>query len=360
MRGGRPGGERPLLRARGLRRVYRGSGGLFRRSGPEIVAVADVSLEIRRGEALGLVGESGCGKSTTARLLVGLERPTSGSVVFDGRPISELEGRALRSFRRRAQIVFQDPYGSLNPRLTVGDAIREPLQVHDIARGAAAARRVGELLGRVGLRPDDAARYPHQFSGGQRQRIGIARALAVEPELLVADEPVSALDVSVQAQILNLLLDLKEELDLTLVFIAHDLAVVRHVAGRVAVMYRGRIVEEGPAGPLFERPLHPYTRSLLAAAPRLGVSRAGGAAEAPGAATGPTAPGGEEGSRPAPGARRGERRGCPYYARCDHPEKDAACLESVPGLEEKRPRRHARCIKQLRAVSGFAPEASAP
>ena len=321
------GGE-ALLEGRGLRKVFRSGGGFLGGSGRAVTAVADVSLSLRAGETLALVGESGCGKSTTARLLLRLEEADAGRVLFRGRPLDGMSTRELRDYRRRVQPVFQDPFGSLNPRLTVGDTLREALSVHDIARGEEGRRRAGELLATVGLEPADAARHPHEFSGGQRQRIGIARALAVEPEVLIADEPVSALDVSVQAQILNLLAELRQRLGLSMLFIAHDLAVVRQVADRVAVMYLGRVVETGPTEELFSDPLHPYTRALLAAVPR----------PRPGAREGRAVLAGEAGGDVPEG-------GCPFHPRCPHPEKDAACLEAVPALEEKRGGRHARCVK---------------
>ena len=233
----------------------------------DIRAVDDVSFEIRRGETLGLVGESGCGKSTVGRALLRLYRPSAGRIVFDGREITNLREGELRPLRRRMQIVFQDPFASLNPRHSVGRIVGEPLRVHGLARGRAAGRRVGELLEIVGLPQDAASRYPHEFSGGQRQRIGLARAIALNPDFVVADEPVSALDVSIQAQIINLLEDLQEQFDLTYLFIAHDLAVVRHISDRVAVMYLGTIVEISPADELYDDPLHPYTISLLSAVP---------------------------------------------------------------------------------------------
>ena len=234
----------------------------------QVRAVDGLSFELFRGETLALVGESGCGKSTTARLVLRLIDPTAGTVRFEGADITTLRGDAMRKLRRRMQIVFQDPFASLNPRMTVAEILEEPLIVHRIGDGAARRARVAELLGLVGLASYHAGRYPHEFSGGQRQRIGIARALAVEPALVVCDEPVSALDVSIQAQVVNLLKDLQVRLGLSYLFIAHDLAVVKHVADRVAVMYLGRIVEIGPKDAVFANPRHPYTRVLLSAIPR--------------------------------------------------------------------------------------------
>ncbi|MDE2005965.1 MAG: ABC transporter ATP-binding protein [Rhodospirillales bacterium] len=260
----------PLLEARNLARRFAVRRGLiFARQVGEVAAVDDVSFTLARGETLGIVGESGSGKSTTARLVLRLIEPSAGSVLLDGTDITALDGAALRHLRRRMQMVFQDPFASLDPRQTVGDIIAEPLRLHRPDSAAAQRARVADLLRLVGLATDQAGRYPHEFSGGQRQRIGIARALAAEPELIVCDEPVSALDVSIQAQVLNLLRDLQDRLGIAYLFITHDLAVVRHVAHRIAVMRAGRIVETGPAEALFAAPADPYTRRLLAAMPEI-------------------------------------------------------------------------------------------
>ena len=256
-----------LLVAEEIVKHYPLRGGLFSRRSGAVRAVDGVSFAIGRGETLGLVGESGCGKTTVARLVLRLEVPTAGRVLFDGTDLLALPPRALRAKRRELQIVFQDPMSSLNPRMTVGEILAEPLRVHRIASGAALDARVVELLEQVGIPPGWRSRYPHEFSGGQRQRIGVARAIALGPRLVVCDEAVSALDVSVQAQVLNLLLELRERLGLAYLFISHDLSVVRHVSDRVAVMYLGQIVEEAPTAALFETPAHPYTRALLSAIP---------------------------------------------------------------------------------------------
>jgi peptide/nickel transport system ATP-binding protein len=256
-----------LLEVRDLKKHYPIRRGVFRRQVGAVKAVDGISFAVRKGETLGLVGESGCGKSTTGEAILHLEAPTAGQVLFEGRDVTALNGNQLRELRRHMQIIFQDPYSSLNPRYTVGSIIAEGLHIHNIGTSEEREQRVAELMRLVGLNPYLASRYPHEFSGGQRQRIGIARALATGPSFIVADEPISALDVSIQAQIVNLLEDLKEELGLTYLFIAHDLSMVRYISDRVAVMYLGRIVELGQRDDVFERALHPYTRALQSAAP---------------------------------------------------------------------------------------------
>ncbi|WP_118133074.1 ABC transporter ATP-binding protein [Oceanicella sp. SM1341] len=293
--------------------------GLLRRQVGAVQAVSDVSFSVKAGETLAIVGESGCGKSTTGRALLRLLEPSAGSVKLDGEEITALPPSRLRAARRQMQMVFQDPFGSLNPRMTVREILVEPMVLHGIASGERAEARVSELLRTVGLAPYHAERYPHEFSGGQRQRICIARALATRPRLIVCDEPVSALDVSVQAQIVNLLQDLQREFGLTYVFISHDLAVVRHIANRVAVMYLGRIVEEAETSALFADPRHPYTRALIAAAPR----------PAPGAVTGREAVRGDAPSALNPPS------GCAFHPRC--PLATERCRTERP---------------ELRAVSG--------
>jgi oligopeptide/dipeptide ABC transporter ATP-binding protein len=307
----------PLVEVEHLVKVFRTGGGLFG-ARHAVRAVERVSFNISRGETVGLVGESGSGKTTLGRLLLRLLEPTSGTVRFDGVDLFTLDGSSLRALRQRLQIVFQDPSGSLNPRMTVGAAVREPMIVHRIVRGAQADERVAALFREVGLDPSYMTAYPHELSGGQRQRVGIARALSVEPECIVLDEPVSALDVSVQAQVLNLLAELKERRGLTYLFIAHDLAVVRQLADRVAVMYFGKLMELARAGALYEQPLHPYTTSLLSAAPAPDPNREQQRLVLKGET--PSA------HRPPPG--------CVFHPRCPHPKKDARCSSEPPVLDK--------------------------
>ena len=318
-----------ILEVLNLVKHFTVGGGVF--GGPRgiVRAVDGVSFVLHRGETLGLVGESGCGKTTTGRCILQLERPTSGAVIFEGRDLTTLDQAALRPVRRKIQVIFQDPYSSLNPRMTIGQMIAEPLAVHGIVSDSAArAARVQDLLQRVGLLPLHARRYPHELSGGQRQRVGIARALAMEPSLIICDEPVSALDVSIQAQIINLLEDLQADLGLTYLFIAHDLAVVRHISDRVAVMYLGKIVEVAERKALYDDPLHPYTRALLAAVPipdpELEARRQrvvlGGEVPSP--------------LNPPPG--------CVFHPRC--PIAIERCRAEVPELRAIRPGHWAACI----------------
>lgn len=256
----------PLLEVKNLRKSFRVSGSLGQ-SASKLVAVDDVSFNLQQGETLGLVGESGCGKSTTGKLIMQLQKADQGQVLFHGTELTELSAGRMRPYRRQLQMIFQDPFSSLNPRMTVGAILSEPLIIHKLARGKQIRERIIELLEKVGLTAEHENRYPHEFSGGQRQRVGIARALAVEPELIIADEPVSALDLSVQAQILNLLQEIQQQHNLSYLFIAHDLAVIEHVSDRVAVMYLGRIVELTGADQLYQNPRHPYTEALLNAVP---------------------------------------------------------------------------------------------
>ncbi|HEX2515294.1 MAG TPA: oligopeptide/dipeptide ABC transporter ATP-binding protein [Chloroflexota bacterium] len=300
---------------------------IFQRKVGAVRAVDGLSFSIRKGETMGLVGESGCGKSTTGRAILQLHRPTSGTVQFEGVELTRLKGEPLRKMRRQMQMIFQDPYASLNPRMTVGSIIGEPLDIHNLARGKEKQQRVEELLRVVGLNPYFANRYPHEFSGGQRQRIGIARALAVNPSFIVCDEPISALDVSIQAQIINLLEELQDEFGLTYLFIAHDLSVVRHISDRIAVMYLGKIVEVADRLELYENPLHPYTKALLSAVPIPDptIERKRERIILTGDVPSPVAP----------------PPGCRFHTRC--PLADTICREQEPEFREVTPGHWAAC-----------------
>jgi oligopeptide/dipeptide ABC transporter ATP-binding protein len=319
-----------ILEVRDLVKHFEVGGGLFGGPPGVVKAVDGVSFGIRRGETLGLVGESGCGKTTTGRCILQLERPTSGQVIFEGRDLTKLGQVELRAVRRRVQVIFQDPYSSLNPRMTVGQIITEPLGVHGIVpERRAREARMKSLLDRAGLLPAMALRYPHELSGGQRQRVGIARALAMEPSLIVCDEPVSALDVSIQAQIINLLEELQAEFGLTYLFVAHDLSVVRHISDRVAVMYLGKIVEITDRKSLYDNPQHPYTKALLSAVPIPDPVVEAGRER--------TVLGGEVPSPLNPPA------GCVFHTRCPIAIDD--CRLAVPELREIRPEHRVACIR---------------
>jgi peptide/nickel transport system ATP-binding protein len=316
----------PLLRVVNLVKHFPIGGGWIKRPTATVKAVDGVSLEIERGETLGLVGESGCGKSTLGRVIIRLLDATSGEVYLEDSPdLTSLSMRQMLPYRRRVQMIFQDPYSSLNPRLTIGSTIAEPLSIHGLAKGRR-AERVAELLESVGLPRDAARRYPHEFSGGQRQRVGVARALAVEPSLIIADEPVSALDVSIQAQMINLLRDLQRDLGLAFRFIAHDLSVVGHMSRRVAVMYLGKIVELGPRASVLVEPLHPYTEALLQAVPKMDPDSGRSRVVLEGDVPSPIDP---------PG-------GCPFHPRC--PKAMPECATTVPPFREHRPGHWAACL----------------
>jgi len=317
----------PLVQAHGLGRNFPMRQGLLGRP-RDVWAVRDVELTVARGETLGVVGESGCGKSTLGRMMMGLDTPTTGSVEFDGRDLADVKGGERRRLARRMQMVFQDPFGSLDPRRSVGAQIADGLRIHNIVPSDKIAEEVLRLTEQVGLSPESVRRRPHEFSGGQRQRVAIARALATRPDFIVADEPVSALDVSIQAQVVNLLMDLRQDLDLAMLFISHDLHVVRHLCNRIVVMYLGRIVEEGPAAKVFGTPAHPYTRALLESTPSLEPRHAAlGDRVLPGELPSPMNP----------------PSGCPFRTRC--PIAEPACAQAVPPLTPQEDGWRAACIK---------------
>jgi peptide/nickel transport system ATP-binding protein len=314
----------PLIRIEGLKKAFPIKAGVFQRTVAQVRAVDGVDLEIRRGETLGLVGESGCGKTTIGRLLLRLIDPSAGRIIYDGTDITELKGKDLKPYRRKMQVVFQDPFASLDPRQLVGDSIGEGLRIHDIGTSAERRKKVSDMMDLVGLQPYHADRYPHEFSGGQRQRIGIARALVLEPEVIVCDEPVSALDVSIQAQVLNLLKSLQKEFGLTYLFIAHNLGVVEHISDRVAVMYLGRVAELTNREQLYRDPRHPYTMALMSAIPLPDPTSKRRRIILTGDVPSPVNP----------------PEGCNFHPRCwlrNHLDQPDACSSDVPSLADPTP-----------------------
>lgn len=326
----------PLLQVHDLSKHY-GGRSLFGRGSLPVRAVDGVDLEVGSGETFGLVGESGCGKSTLGRCIARLEDPTAGRIIFEGADIAALPKAQLRQLRRNVQVVFQDPYASLNPRKTVGSILSEAFRIHGLHPRAQWRARVAELLETVGLQADHADRYPHEFSGGQRQRICIARALSLRPKLIIADEPVSALDVSVQAQVLNLMMSLQRSFGLSYLFISHDLRVVRHITQRLAIMYLGRIVEIGETRKIYQAPLHPYSKSLLSAVPQIDRRRNDGRMILRGELPSPSNP----------------PSGCTFHPRC--PRRGPECDTRIPLLREMAPGRHVACHYPLDAAVGAAP-----
>jgi oligopeptide transport system ATP-binding protein len=317
----------PLLKVENLTKSFPIYGGVFSREVASVRAVQGVSFEINRGETLGLVGESGCGKSTLGRCIIRLHDPTTGKIIYDGKDITSITGEELRDMRKKMQIIFQDPFASLNPRMTIGTILEEPLIIHNLYESPKDRQdRIHELLDLVGLRREHLNRYPHEFSGGQRQRVGIARSLAVNPELIVCDEPVSALDVSIQAQVINLLMELQQKLGLTYIFIAHDLKVVEHVSTKVAVMYLGKIVEMAEAEDLYRNPMHPYTKALMSAIPTPDPHRKEDRIILTGDVPSPINP----------------PSGCHFHPRC--PSAIEACKSTAPTLIEKTKNHVASCI----------------
>jgi peptide/nickel transport system ATP-binding protein len=324
-------GHQPILRVKGIKKYFPVRRGFLQRVIGYVKAVDDVNLEVQPGETLGLVGESGCGKSTLGRSILRLVEPTAGTIEFDGRDITKLGRSAMKPIRADMQMIFQDPVGSLNPRMSVGDIVGEGLLVHGMKKRAEREKITRDMLRRVGLRPEYANRYPHEFSGGQRQRIGIARALALSPKLIIADEPVSALDVSIQSQVLNLLVDLRQEFGLTYIFVAHNLAVVAYISDRVAVMYLGQVMELADAEALYKNPLHPYTKSLLSAIPQPDPDHLRNRTQLTGDVPSPFNP----------------PSGCPFRTRCplarEKGTQNGICAEKRPVLEAKKPGQFAAC-----------------